>query len=523
MTDSQHLLAEYARNGSDAAFSELVTRYVDLVYSTALRLVEGDAHRAEDVTQTVFVDLARQARMLPAEVRLGGWLHRHTCFVAAKTLRGERRRQSRERQAVEMNALQNHSETDFSQVAPLLDEAINELGDADRTAILLRFFEQQDFRAVGQALGSNEDAARMRVTRALEKLEEFLKRRGITTSAASLGVVLTANAIQAAPVGLAVTISTASALVGTTIATSATATATKAIAMTTLQKTFITATVAVALGTGIYEARQASTLRGQFQTLWAEQAEQAQQLIRERGESAAKLAALSNENERLNGSTAELLKLRGEVTRLRLEAKELAQSKDSTGSSGSEVALKSWLSRVKQLKRLPERMPDKTIPELRLLTEEDWLELAKEPLERDPKEVNLDDDHVARLAFSAVRGKAKDKLVRVFTRALEGYANANSGQLPTDTSQLKPYLLNSNFLGQARVLQIPESAVDDTVFRRYEILRTGQLEEVPNESTILAERAPVDSEYDTCLMLGRFWMVVSGLEYYSPEKRAVSP
>ena len=237
MTDHQTLLAEYTQNGSDAAFRELVTRYVDLVFSTALRLVEGDTHRAEDVVQTVFVDLARAARTLPAEVKLGGWLHRDTCFVAASLMRGERRRQARERQAVEMNTLQNHSEADFSQFAPLLDEAINELGEADRTAILLRFFEQQDFRAVGQALGSNEDAARMRVSRALEKLEEFLKRRGFTTSAASLGVVLMANAVQAAPVGLAATISTAVALAGTTLTTTATATATKAIAMTTRQKT----------------------------------------------------------------------------------------------------------------------------------------------------------------------------------------------------------------------------------------------------------------------------------------------
>ena len=131
MTDSQHLLAEYRRNGSDAAFQELVARYVDLVFSTALRLVEGDTHRAEDVTQTVFVDLARKARMLPEDVRLGGWLHRDACLVAGHTLRGERRRQTRERQAVEMNALQNHSEADFTQVAPLLDEAINELGETD--------------------------------------------------------------------------------------------------------------------------------------------------------------------------------------------------------------------------------------------------------------------------------------------------------------------------------------------------------------------------------------------------------
>ena len=212
MTDSQSLLAEYTRSGSDAAFGELVTRYVDLVYSTALRLVEGDTHRAEGVAQTVFVDLARIARTLPKDVSLGGWLHRDTCFVAAHTMRGERRRQSRERQAVEMNALQNNSEADFSLVAPILDEAINELGEADRTAILLRFFEQRDFRSVGQALGSNEDAARMRVTRALEKLESLLKSRGVTASSVTLAVVLGANAVQAAPVGLAVTISSAVAL-----------------------------------------------------------------------------------------------------------------------------------------------------------------------------------------------------------------------------------------------------------------------------------------------------------------------
>src|ERR1043165_6243842 len=242
MTDSQILLAEYVRTGSENAFRELVARYVDLVYSTALRLVEGDTHRAEDVAQVVFADLARAARTLSSDVMLGGWLHRHTCFVAAKTMRGERRRQSRERQAVEMNALQDNSGADVSLVAPLLDEAINELGDADRTAILLRFFEQRDFRSVGQVLGSNEDAARMRVTRALEKLEAALKRRGVMTTTAVLTVTLAANAVHAAPVGLAVTITTATALAGGALTTTATTTATKAIAMTTLQKTIVACT-----------------------------------------------------------------------------------------------------------------------------------------------------------------------------------------------------------------------------------------------------------------------------------------
>src|SRR6267154_660763 len=267
MTDSQNLLAEYARTGSDAAFRELVTRYVDLVYSTALRLVNGDTHRAEDVAQTVFIDLARMARTLSGDVMPGGWLHRHTCFVAANIMRGERRRQHRERQAVEMNALQDNSGADFSLVAPILDEAINKLDEADRAAILLRFFEQRDFRSVGQALGGSEDAARMRVNRALEKLESLLKGRNITASSAALAVVLGANAVQAAPAGLALTISAAAALAGTTITTATTATVTKAIAMTTLQKTLIATTLVVAAGSGIYEARQASDLRTQIQNL----------------------------------------------------------------------------------------------------------------------------------------------------------------------------------------------------------------------------------------------------------------
>src|SRR5215469_12911737 len=143
MTESQKLLAEYVGKGSEAAFRELVSRYVDLVYSTALRIVEGDGHRAQDVTQAVFIDLARQASKLSSDSMLGGWLHRDTCFVAAKMMRGERRRQLRERRAAEMNVL-NESDTTLAHLAPVLDEAINELGDEDRKAILLRFYEQMD-------------------------------------------------------------------------------------------------------------------------------------------------------------------------------------------------------------------------------------------------------------------------------------------------------------------------------------------------------------------------------------------
>jgi RNA polymerase sigma factor (sigma-70 family) len=207
MTDSQQLLAAYAAHGSEAAFRELVARYLNLVYSTALRLVGGNTQLAEDVAQTVFVGLARKGRTLSSKVMLGGWLHQHTFHVATRAVRSEQRRQTREREAVEMNALKDDSEANWRQLAPILDEAITQLGNEDRTAIMLRFFEQRDFRSVGEALGSTQDAARVRVNRALEKLHVLLKQRGVAPSAGALGGVLTAGAVTAAPAGLAVAIS----------------------------------------------------------------------------------------------------------------------------------------------------------------------------------------------------------------------------------------------------------------------------------------------------------------------------
>src|SRR5689334_4619166 len=127
MKDSQTLLEEYTRTGSDSAFRELVARYLGLVYSTALRLVDGDAHLAEDVAQTVFMDLAQKAGGLSSRVMLGGWLHQRTYNVAAPMMRSRRRRLSREREAAQLNALQNESAADLDHVAPMLDEAITHL------------------------------------------------------------------------------------------------------------------------------------------------------------------------------------------------------------------------------------------------------------------------------------------------------------------------------------------------------------------------------------------------------------
>jgi len=141
---------------------------------------------------------------------LGGWLHQDTCFVASKMLRGERRRQLRERQAAELT-MASTDNTDFTEIAPILDEAINQLGEEDRKAILLRFYERLDFRAVGEQLGSSENAAQKRVSRALDQLHSSLTQRGIgvTLSAAALGTALAARAVEAAPAEVVAQLATA--------------------------------------------------------------------------------------------------------------------------------------------------------------------------------------------------------------------------------------------------------------------------------------------------------------------------
>src|SRR6185312_491676 len=212
----------------------------------------------------VFINLAKKGRTLTREVMLGGWLHQNTYHVATKTMRAERRRESREREAMEMNSLQEDDRADLRQISPVLDEAITELGSEDRAAILLRFFEQRDFRSVGEALGSNEDAARMRVSRALEKLHSLLKQRGVTLSIAALGTVLAAGAATAAPAGLAGSVSSI-ALAGAA-GTGTTLTILKLMANAKLKFGLATLLVAGAASTLVIQHQSQAKLREENQS-----------------------------------------------------------------------------------------------------------------------------------------------------------------------------------------------------------------------------------------------------------------
>ncbi len=209
------LLWDYERQGSEPAFAALVQRHVNLVYSVAFRHT-GIAAHAEEITQAVFVILARKAGSLRAGTILEGWLHETTRLTALSFRRGERRRQFREQEAYMQSTQQESAETStWNQLAPLLDEALARLGKKDRDAVMLRFFKDQSLREVSAALNITEAAAQSRVHRAVEKLRRFLMKRGVVMPAAILTTVMAANSVQAAPVALATSVTVVAAAKGT--------------------------------------------------------------------------------------------------------------------------------------------------------------------------------------------------------------------------------------------------------------------------------------------------------------------
>jgi RNA polymerase sigma factor (sigma-70 family) len=318
------LLEQFAREQSQAAFTELVNRHLNLVYSAALRQVRSP-QLAEEVSQSVFTNLACNAAKLKANMSLSAWLYQVTRHAAIDVVRREARRQARESIAFQMSNLNDTTSADWSQVEPLLDEGMDALDEADRTALLMRYFENKPLRDVGQALGVSEDAAQKRVSRAVERLREFFTKRGVPIGASALTALASANAIQASPAGLAPTVAAGAIGASTALSTSGAIAITKTIAMTTLQKTIITAIASVAVVAGLYEARQISKLRAKVQTLQSQQAQQTEisnqleDLRRERDRATNALAAAKAESAELNKNPYEVLKLRGEVGRLRQE------------------------------------------------------------------------------------------------------------------------------------------------------------------------------------------------------------
>lgn len=207
MVDDAELLQRYSGSGVEAAFTELVQRHVNLVYFTALRRTCGDAALAKDITQSVFSTAARKARDLTNHLSLTGWFYTTTRHLSDKAVKKEQTRRHYEQNAA-MDALTTaESSPEWERVRPIIDGALEEMAERDREVILMRFFQSRGFADIGATLQISDDAARMRVDRALEKMKKLLHRRGLPSTAAALAVALSAQGTVTVPAGMAAAVS----------------------------------------------------------------------------------------------------------------------------------------------------------------------------------------------------------------------------------------------------------------------------------------------------------------------------
>ena len=497
--NDRELLQRYTADRCETAFAELVSRYVDLVYSAALRQVGGDAALAQDVTQNVFIDLARKASSLSRRTLLSGWLYTSARYAASNLVRAEQRRRAREEEANTMHEPPTDAtpEPAWEQLRPVLDAAMHELTEPDRNAVLLRYFEGRQLADVGARLGLTEDAARKRIGRALDKLRELLAKRGLTSTSTALVTILSSQAVTAAPAGLAVNI------VSVALSSSASGAGTgltlfKIMTMTKLKLSLIGALVVAGAATPLVLQQHAQR----------KLADENQALRQQSDVLASRLAPLLAENRRLSNLVAqaetlpspqnersnELLRLRAEVARLRSEARDPSKTVNPNGPNDPaiEATASQLAGRATRLKQRLEQMPNLKIPELQFLKEKDWLDAVS-----NLKQLDTEEDF--RNALNNLRRNAKSEFGVKLQKSLRQFTKANGGVLPSELSQLQPYF---------------DPPVDAALLSRYQLLQTGRLADLDHDQRLVAEVAPpVDDEYDS-----RFEFGLNGTDSHSVNK-----
>jgi RNA polymerase sigma factor (sigma-70 family) len=313
MMPDNELLRRYAQTKSEEAFAEVVRRHVNLVYSAALRRLNGDRHLAQDAAQVVFTALARKASALSRRATLTGWLYTSALFAAAEIARTESRRRNREEKFMR-ERVAAAAEPDWEKLRPVLDAVMHGLKEADREAILLRYFENRPLAQVGEKLGLGENAARMRVERALEKMRALLAKRGIAITE-GLAAAISANAVELAPAGMAAALATNS------VAAAGTGTFALLKIMTATKLTFGLGALALAGVTTALVIQHQTNSRLETETVSLRQ--QIARLNSE-AESLSNRPAVSGASGALSESQLrELMRLRGEVGILRGENRRL--------------------------------------------------------------------------------------------------------------------------------------------------------------------------------------------------------
>ncbi|EEF61471.1 RNA polymerase sigma factor [Pedosphaera parvula] len=326
------LLRQYASSKSEEAFSALVSRHINLVYSAAMRYV-GNQSQAEEITQAVFIILAKKAASLSSGTILSGWLFKTARLTAANYLRTEIRRSRREQEAYMQSNLHETESEAWKQIAPLLDDAIAELGETDRNALVLRFVEGKDLKQVGAALGTTEEAAKKRVSRAVDKLRGLFSRKDITLSAAALSAAIAAHSIQAAPAGLVASVTTG-AITGTAVTTTTLSLVKGTLKLMAWTKVKIAAGVAVTAMMA-YQWHENYTQKQELHTV-QEQLHQREQELKTQKDTLAILQAERSEMaEKMHAAQVEKAKLIGGKKAAVAAATAAAKASLASGSNGS--------------------------------------------------------------------------------------------------------------------------------------------------------------------------------------------
>ncbi|HVY72314.1 MAG TPA: sigma-70 family RNA polymerase sigma factor [Verrucomicrobiae bacterium] len=350
MPADNELLRRYCSDRSESAFAELVERHADLVYSAALHQLNGNPDLARDVAQVVFADLALKAASLRPSVSVAGWLYTSARFTAAKLVRSEQRRQAREQKALAMDDLDFALDlpgADATRLRPAIEEAMQDLTEEDREAVLLRYFENRDFKSVGTALAISDEAARKRVVRALERLRTILEGRGISSSESALTATLSGVAALSAPAELHASLIRSALAVSTGPSPGI---ASNFFHMTPLKTAVVLAGLAVGLGA------PALLQRGANLRLQAEKESLARQLADVQAAQTKLRARHSIDEEelaRLRKEHPELLRLRDEVGRLRLASREEAKPRTARTETEDQTVVNQQVTIEAKFAKLP--------------------------------------------------------------------------------------------------------------------------------------------------------------------------
>lgn len=405
---------------------------------------------------------------LKSTTPLVAWLHIVTRRTAIDTIRRESRRRRREQAALEitsggpLESTMKSSPSVWSELEPLLDDALETLSDKDRAAVLLRYFENKSLREVGETLGTSDDAAQKRVTRAVQQLRTLFAKRGIAIGATGLVTELSAHAIHVAPAALNASVS-ANTAAASVIALSTGGNATQILVMNSFQKTLCGTMLALTLGTGVFEARIAFNQRSELNAL---------QQSTDRFLDETRRARLAG------GSTSRAL----DAARAALAVSRTSVTLNAAEDEALVSAMKAWLGRVELLKQSLVQNPELSIPELSLLPEQTWIAIAQD--------AQVETEEQIHAALARLRGVAENAMANTLGPALRGYVAAHDGQLPALTSELAPFF---------------NPPVDPTVLQRYEVVRSGKLSEIPtreSQGDLIVQKSPIDANRDSVWRVG---------------------